>query len=83
MRYELSDADVSRPDMTSSQPTIWRSLNSHQSEFGCALMSPRPSSTENTPRQNPVAQLTKKNRLRYGGCCTCEIRRRRMDAPKL
>jgi hypothetical protein len=38
-----STADVSRPDMTSSQPTIWHSLNSHQSEFGCALMSPRSS----------------------------------------
>src|SRR5271154_2789812 len=29
--------------MTSSQPTIWHSSNSHQSEFGCVLMSPRPS----------------------------------------
>src|ERR1700730_11171548 len=29
--------------MTNSQPTIWRSSNSRQSEFGCALMSPRPS----------------------------------------
>src|SRR6202011_5136657 len=28
-----------------SQPTIWRSSNSHQSEFGCVLMSPRPSTT--------------------------------------
>ena len=37
-----SNADVSRPDMTSSQPTIWHSSNSHQSEFGTALMSPRP-----------------------------------------
>ena len=34
-----------RPDMTNSQPTIWRSSNSRQSEFGCALTSPRPSST--------------------------------------
>jgi transposase len=38
-----SSVGVSRPDMTNSRPTIWRSLNSHQSEFGCALMSPRPS----------------------------------------
>jgi transposase len=30
-------------DTTSSQPTIWRSSNSHQSESGYALMSPRPS----------------------------------------
>jgi len=34
---------LSSKDMTSSQPTIWRSSNSHQSEFGCVLMSPRPS----------------------------------------
>jgi transposase len=40
-----SSVGVSRPDMTNSRPTIWRSLNSHQSEFGCALMSPRPSTT--------------------------------------
>jgi transposase len=33
---------VSRPDMTNSQPTIWRSSNSHQSGFGCVLMSPCP-----------------------------------------
>jgi hypothetical protein len=38
-----SNVAVSRPDMTSSQPTIWHSSNSHQSEFGCVLMSPRPS----------------------------------------
>jgi hypothetical protein len=38
-----SSVGVSRPDMTNSRPTIWRSLNSHQSEFGCALTSPRPS----------------------------------------
>jgi len=38
-----SSVGVSRPDMTSSQPTIWRLSNSHQFEFGCALMSPRPS----------------------------------------
>jgi hypothetical protein len=37
-----SSVGVSRPDMTNSRPTIWCSLNSHQSEFGCALMSPRP-----------------------------------------
>ena len=30
-------------DTTSSQPTIWRSSNSHQSESGYVLMSPRPS----------------------------------------
>lgn len=29
-------------DMTNSRLTTWRSSNSHQSEFGCALMSPRP-----------------------------------------
>jgi hypothetical protein len=29
--------------MTNSQPTIWRSSSSHQSEFGCVLTSPRPS----------------------------------------
>src|SRR5437762_1101128 len=27
---------------TNSRPTTWRSSNSHQSEFGCVLMSPRP-----------------------------------------
>ena len=31
----LSRAGVSQPDMTSLQPTIWPSSNSHQSEFGC------------------------------------------------
>lgn len=34
---------VSRPDMTNLRPTIWHSSNSHQSEFGYVLMSPRPS----------------------------------------
>jgi hypothetical protein len=34
---------ASRPDMTNLQPTIWRSSNSRQSEFGCTLISPRPS----------------------------------------
>jgi hypothetical protein len=33
---------VSRPDTTSSQSTIWRSSNLHQSESGYALMSLRP-----------------------------------------
>ena len=37
------DQTMSRPDTTSSQPTIWRSSSSHQSAFGCALMRPRPS----------------------------------------
>ena len=37
-----SSAGGLRPDMTSSQPTIWRSSNSHQFEFGCVPMSPRP-----------------------------------------
>jgi transposase len=37
-----SNVGVSRPDTTNSLPTIWRSSNSHQSVFGCALMSPRP-----------------------------------------
>lgn len=32
--------------MTNAQPTIWRSTNSRQSEFGCVLMSPRPSDGE-------------------------------------
>ena len=41
-----NNVDVSRPDMTSSQPTIWHSSNSHQSEFGCVLMGPRPSSCQ-------------------------------------
>jgi hypothetical protein len=40
-----SNVGVSRPDMTSSQPTIWCSSSSHQSEFGCVLLSPRPSTT--------------------------------------
>jgi hypothetical protein len=38
-----SNVGVVQLDTTNSQPTIWRSLNSHQSEFGYALMSPRPS----------------------------------------
>jgi transposase len=38
-----SNVVASRPDMTNSRLTIWHSSNSHQSEFGCALMSPRPS----------------------------------------
>ena len=37
-----SNVGVSRPDTTSSQPTIWSSSNSHQSESGYALMSARP-----------------------------------------
>jgi len=37
-----SNVDVSRPDTTNSRPTISPSSNSHQSEFGCVLMSPRP-----------------------------------------
>ena len=37
-----SNVGVSRLDTTNSQLTIWRSSNSHQSEFGCSLMSPRP-----------------------------------------
>jgi transposase len=32
-----------QPDTTNSQPTIWRSSNTHRSEFGYTLMSPRPS----------------------------------------
>jgi hypothetical protein len=31
---------------TNSRPTTWRSSNSHQSEFGCVLMSPRPRSLQ-------------------------------------
>jgi len=38
----LSNAGVSRPDTTNSQPTIWRSSNSHQSESGYALMRSTP-----------------------------------------
>jgi len=38
-----SNVGVSRPDTTNSRPTIWRSSSSHQSAFGYALMSPRPS----------------------------------------
>ena len=38
-----SNVGVSRPDTTSSLPTTWPSSSSHQSEFGYALMSPRPS----------------------------------------
>ena len=36
-----SNVGVSRRDTTNSRPTIWRSSNSHQSAFGCVLMSPR------------------------------------------
>ena len=39
---KISNVGVLRLDMTSSQPTIWRSSDSRQSEFGCVLMSPRP-----------------------------------------
>jgi transposase len=38
-----SNVGASQPDMTNSRLTIWRSSNSHQSEFGCVLRSPRPS----------------------------------------
>jgi transposase len=38
-----SNVGVSRPDTTNSRQTIWRSSSLHQSEFGCVLMSPRPS----------------------------------------
>jgi transposase len=44
----------SRPDTTNSQPTIWRSSNSHQSAFGYALMSPRPSSTAGISATSPA-----------------------------
>jgi transposase len=40
--WRASNVGVSRPDTTNSRPTIWPSSNSHQSAFGCALMSPRP-----------------------------------------
>src|SRR4051794_4319374 len=40
-----SNVDASRPDTTNSRPTIWPSSSSHHSEFGCALMSPRPNTT--------------------------------------
>jgi GntR family transcriptional regulator/MocR family aminotransferase len=45
-------AGMLRFGMTNPQPTIWRSSNSRQSEFGCVLMSPRPGllSTPKTPR---------------------------------
>lgn len=39
---KISNVAVSRPDTTNLQPIIWRSLNSHQSGFGYALMRPRP-----------------------------------------
>jgi hypothetical protein len=44
-----SNADVSRADMKTSQPTIWHALSSHQSEFGCALMGPCPGWTSILP----------------------------------
>jgi transposase len=39
-----------RPGTTNSQPTIWRSSSSYQSEFGYALMSPRPNTAGDSPR---------------------------------
>jgi hypothetical protein len=36
---KLSNVGVLRPDTPNSRPTIWRSSNSHQSEFGYAVMS--------------------------------------------
>jgi len=39
---QTSSVGVSRPDTTNSRPTIWHSSSSHQSAFGCALISPRP-----------------------------------------
>ena len=54
---------VSRPDTTNSHPTIWRSSNSHQSEFGYALMSPRPNYVT-TRRANHLAPV----RFRIMGC---------------
>jgi len=38
--------------------TIWRSSNSHQSEFGCVLMSPRPRplGIKTGPRPEPQGQ---------------------------
>jgi transposase len=47
---------VLRPDTTNSQPTIWCSSNSHQSEFGYALMSPCPS-CRSTPRSRQCVAL--------------------------
>ena len=38
---KIKQCRVSQPDTTSSQPIIWPSSNSHQSEFGYPLMSPR------------------------------------------
>jgi transposase len=42
---KLSNVGVSRPDTPNSRPTIWRSSNSHESEFGYAVMCPRRSSS--------------------------------------
>jgi hypothetical protein len=42
-----------RPDMTNSRPTIWPSSGSHQSAFGYALVSPRPSEANALSMQRP------------------------------
>jgi transposase len=49
---KIKHVGVSRPDTTNSLPTILRSSNSHQSEFGCVLMSPRPNKPAPTTSLN-------------------------------
>jgi transposase len=52
-----SNVGVSRPDMTNSRLTIWRSSRSHQSAFGYALMSPRPNTLADLPSRTPVRSI--------------------------
>ena len=42
---------------TTSQPTLLRSSNSHQSPFGCVLMSPRSNSAADHPARKPTIEL--------------------------
>ena len=55
---------------TTSQPTLLRSSNSHQSPFGCVLMSPRSNSAADHPARKPTIELI------------LELVRKRSDARK-
>jgi hypothetical protein len=59
--------------MTNSQPTIWRSSNSHQSEFGCVLMSPRPNKIRTSCKTRELGQIRPSCSIWTG--LRCNVRR--------
>jgi hypothetical protein len=72
-----SNIGVSLPDTTSSQPTIWRSSNLHQSESGYALMSPRPgkgASTHDRLLRSLYRRIERSPRLLFIKLVNTEVR---------